>query len=131
MLFLFFIVFFLFFIFFYVGCYVRITNGDPNRKLGTCLLSGKLFLGSPASHSPSLGSTTPSAPITTGNTGAFSLHIFLSSSLSPCYYSSFSCSFFVMLLSLGIATSVTIAIFLSLPSTTSTCLGITSFSVCI
>lgn len=36
--------FFLFFIglfvcFLYAGCYVRITNGDPNRKLADCLLS--------------------------------------------------------------------------------------------
>lgn len=40
----------------------------------------------------------PSPPVTTGTTAAFTLHIFSSSSFSLQYFSSFTCSFFQMLL---------------------------------
>uniref|UniRef100_A0A669AZ21 mitogen-activated protein kinase kinase kinase n=1 Tax=Oreochromis niloticus TaxID=8128 RepID=A0A669AZ21_ORENI len=84
------------------------------------------------SHSPSLGVTAPSAPITTGTTVTFTLHILSSSSLSPWYFSSFSCSFFLMLLSFGTATSITTAVFFCLSTTTmSGWLATTILSVCI
>uniref|UniRef100_A0A8C5ERG8 RING-type domain-containing protein n=1 Tax=Gouania willdenowi TaxID=441366 RepID=A0A8C5ERG8_GOUWI len=54
------------------------------------------------SHSSSLGVTAPSAPMTTGTTDVFTLQVFSNSSLSHWYFSSFSCSFFLMLKSLGI-----------------------------
>ncbi len=71
-----------------------------------------------SSHSPSLGVTALRALITTGTTVAFTPHIFFSSSCSPWYFSSFLCSFFLMLLSLGIATSITTAFFRCLSTTT-------------
>uniref|UniRef100_A0AAX7UZ72 Immunoglobulin V-set domain-containing protein n=1 Tax=Astatotilapia calliptera TaxID=8154 RepID=A0AAX7UZ72_ASTCA len=84
------------------------------------------------SHSPSLGVTTPSAPITTGTTVTFTLHILSSSSLSPLYFSSFSCSFFLILLSFGTATSITTAVFFCLSTTTmSGWLATTILSICI
>ena len=69
------------------------------------------------SHSSSLGVTAPSAPITTGTTLAFSFHVFSSSSLSPWYYSSLLYSYFLMLLSLGFAMSITTAYFFCLSVT--------------
>ncbi len=56
---------------------------------------------------PSLGVTAPRAQITAGTTVAFTPHILSSSSFSPWYFLSFSSFFFLMLLSLRIATSVT------------------------
>lgn len=55
------------------------------------------------SYSPSLGVTALSASIVTGTTVAFTLHSFSTSSLSPWYFSNFSCSFSLTLLSRGIA----------------------------
>lgn len=82
------------------------------------------------SYSLSLGVTTLSAQISTRNTVAFHLHIFSSSFLNPWYCSSFLHSFFPMLLSLGIATSLTMVFFLYLITTAmSTCLPITSISI--
>ena len=60
-------------------------------------------------HPPSLGVTAPISPITTGITVAFTPHILSSSPFSPWYFMSLPCSFFLMLLSLGIATSTNIA----------------------
>ncbi|XP_005755323.1 RAC-beta serine/threonine-protein kinase-like, partial [Pundamilia nyererei] len=51
------------------------------------------------SYLPSLGVTALNTLITTGSTVTFTLHIFFSVSLSPWYFSIFSCSFFLMLLS--------------------------------
>ena len=44
------------------------------------------------------------------------LHIFTSSSFSPSYFSSFSCSFFLMLPSLGMSTSTTTVVWLAITS---------------
>lgn len=62
------------------------------------------------SYSPSLGVTALSASIITGTAVAFTLHSFSSSSLSALYFWSFSFSFFLTLSSLGIATSITMAV---------------------
>uniref|UniRef100_A0A3P9CAH7 Taste receptor type 1 member 3 n=1 Tax=Maylandia zebra TaxID=106582 RepID=A0A3P9CAH7_9CICH len=76
--------------------------------------------------------TAPSAPITTGTTVTFTLHILSSFSLSPWYFSSFSCSFFLILLSFGTATLITTAVFFCLSTTTmSGWLATTILSVCI
>lgn len=56
------------------------------------------------SHSCSLGVTVLSVPVTTEITADFIYHIFPCSSFVPWYFSSLSCSFFLMLLSLGIST---------------------------
>lgn len=59
------------------------------------------------SHSPSLEVTAPSAPTTTGTTQPLTFRIRSSCSFNPWCFSSFSCSFFLMLASAGIATSIT------------------------
>ena len=63
------------------------------------------------SHSSSLGVTAPSVPITTGTALTLTFHVLFSSSFSLSfsrwYFSSFSYSFFFMLLSLGTAMSIT------------------------
>lgn len=69
------------------------------------------FLGSAEATRPAWGITAPSALIITETTVALSHHISWSSSLSPWYFLIFSCSFFLMLLSLTIATSISMAIF--------------------
>ncbi|KAK1800133.1 hypothetical protein P4O66_006155 [Electrophorus voltai] len=61
------------------------------------------------SRSPSLGVTTPS--VTMGTTGAFTFYIFSSSSFSSWYFPGFSRSLFLMLLSLGIPTSIPLLLF--------------------
>uniref|UniRef100_A0A3Q0SQC5 Thrombospondin-like N-terminal domain-containing protein n=1 Tax=Amphilophus citrinellus TaxID=61819 RepID=A0A3Q0SQC5_AMPCI len=61
---------------------------------------------------------TECGPITTDTTVTFPFHILSSSSLSPWYFSSFSCAFFCMLPSFGTATSNTTAFFLFLSTTT-------------
>ncbi len=82
------------------------------------------------SCSPSLWLTASSAPVTTGTTVASTPHIFSSSCFSPWHFLSFSCSFFVMLLLLGIAPSITSAFFCCLLiNTMSGWLAITSLSV--
>ena len=75
------------------------------------------------SHSSSLGVTAPSAPITTETTLTFTFHVLSSSSFSPWYFSSFSYSFFLMLLSLGTAMSITTASLFSLSLKTMSCLS--------
>uniref|UniRef100_A0AAV2LMA5 Endonuclease/exonuclease/phosphatase domain-containing protein n=1 Tax=Knipowitschia caucasica TaxID=637954 RepID=A0AAV2LMA5_KNICA len=69
-------------------------------------------------NSSSFGITAPSAPITTGTTVTFTIQAPSSSSLSPGYFSSFLCSFFLMLPSLGIATITTTAFICPLSTTT-------------
>ncbi|KAI3354393.1 hypothetical protein L3Q82_018913, partial [Scortum barcoo] len=82
------------------------------------------------SHSSSLGVTALSTPITRGITDVFTPHILSNCSLSPWYFSSFSCSFFLMLLSF--TTSISTALFCYLSTTTmSGWFIITCLSVCI
>lgn len=79
-----------------------------------------------------LGVTAPSVQITTGTIEAFTLHIFSLLLSQPWYFSSFSCSFSLMLLSLGVATFITTAFFLCLSMTAmGGLLAIMNFSVCI
>uniref|UniRef100_A0A3B3IPY8 Serpin domain-containing protein n=1 Tax=Oryzias latipes TaxID=8090 RepID=A0A3B3IPY8_ORYLA len=56
----------------------------------------EVFPGMCCSHSSSLGVIAPSAPITTDTTVTFNFHALSISSLSPWYFFSFSCSFFLM-----------------------------------
>lgn len=53
------------------------------------------------SHSSSLGVTAQSVPTPTGTTLAFTFHILSSFSFRPWYFSSFSCSFLMLLLCLS------------------------------
>nr|XP_013770367.1 PREDICTED: uncharacterized protein LOC102201787 [Pundamilia nyererei] len=73
-----------------------------------------VFVGSTGATCLAWGITAPSAQITTGTTVTFTLHIFWSSPPNSWY---FSCSFFLMLLSFGVATAITTAIFLCLSTT--------------
>lgn len=76
--------------------------GLSTRGLGVC---GFCWIGS--SHSSSLGVKAPKAPITSGTTLDFTFSSYSSCSSNPWYFLIFSCSFFLISLLAGIATSIT------------------------